>query len=1031
MTVRCACCVLVLIALVGDIRPTWAQEQGTENIADLRGQISRLRRQGKYIEAIPVADRYVALARQLHGEEHAEHAAAISSLAGLYRDGGRIAEAEPLYKRSLSIFEKTLGPEHPDVGSGLNVLGLLYYNQDRYSEAEPLYKRGLAVREKALGSDHPDVAVSLTNLALLYYALARYSEAEPLFKRSLTIREKARGPDHRDFSISQNNLARLYGAQGRYAEAEPLFKRSLTIREKALGPDHLDVGAALNNLAELYRALGRYAEAEPLYKRSLAINMKALKPEDPNVGSALNNLALLYLTQGRYAEAEPLFKRALAIDEKALRPDHLDFATDLNNLAQLYRAQARYSEAEPLFKRSLAIFEKALGPDHPVVGGVLNNLAQLYFEQSDWLRAADFWRRSTSVTVRRAQRGRDDLGTALTGKRKGEVEQLSYRFRDLVKAVHRLASDAVDAALAEEMFETAQWAGASEAAASLAQMATRQAKGDGALAKVVRERQDLLGEWQVRDKTLIAAKSQSPDKRNAEAETILSARLGSIDARIAEIDRSLAKDFPEYATVASPKPLAFTDVQALLASDEALLLFLDTRGRKSAPQETFIWIVTKTDTRWLRIDLGTQTLTERIAALRCGLDKTLWEDLDSADKCRSALGASPVAEIVTFETKDTNAQVLPFDIARAHALYKALFGPAEDIIKGKRLLIVPSGPLSSLPFNVLVTEPPTVAIPRKLGDYRGVAWLGARTAITVLPSVASLKALRQFAKAGHATKPYLGVGNPLLEGDQDDHRWGEHYKRRAKLARDKQECPKTLGQRLAIAATNPLVSFSKLFRGAVADIEEVRQLTPLPETANELCAVARRLNVPEIDVLLGANATETKLKELSEQGRLADYAILHFATHGALSGQIIGSAEPGLILTPPSKDISDPKVLERDDGYLTASEIATLKMDADWVVLSACNTAGAQTENGEALSGMARAFFYAGARALLVSHWAVGSDAAVKLTTRAFAELRSHPKSGRAEALRVSMRELIGRGTPLEAHPSQWAPFVVVGEGAR
>ena len=429
--------------------------------------------------------------------------------------------------------------------------------------------------------------------------------------------------------------------------------------------------------------------------------------------------------------------------------------------------------------------------------------------------------------------------------------------------------------------------------------------------------------------------------------------------------------------------------------------------------------------------MGTKALAERVASLRCGLDKALWESVESSDKCRSALSAEPTAETVTFDSKDTNVQVLPFELARAHELYKALFGQGADLIKGKHLLIVPSGPLTSLPFNVLVTEPPKTAIPAKLSDYRNVAWLGARQPITVLPSVASLKALRQFAKTSHASKPYLGVGNPLLDGDQDDPRWGEHYKRSAQLARDKQECPKTLGQRIVLAAGKPLASFSKFFRGAQADIEEVRQLTPLPETADELCAVGRRLGVPESDILLGANATEAKLKEMSERGWLADYAVLHFATHGALSGQIMGSAEPGLILTPPSKNTSDPNALERDDGYLTASEIATLKLDADWVILSACNTAGAQSENAEALSGMARAFFYAGARALLVSHWEVGSDAAVKLTTRAFAELKSHPKIGRAEAFRVSMDELIAKGSLNEAHPSQWAPFVVVGEGAR
>ena len=105
--------------------------------------------------------------------------------------------------------------------------------------------------------------------------------------------------------------------------------------------------------------------------------------------------------------------------------------------------------------------------------------------------------------------------------------------------------------------------------------------------------------------------------------------------------------------------------------------------------------------------------------------------------------------------------------------------------------------------------------------------------------------------------------------------------------------------------------------------------------------------------------------------------------------------------------------------------------DADWVVLSACNTAAGDKSDAEALSGLARAFFYAKARALLVSHWPVNSDAAVKLTTRAFAELSTNPQIGRAEALRHSMAELIIKGAPHEAHPAFWAPFVLVGEGAR
>ena len=339
-----------------------------------------------------------------------------------------------------------------------------------------------------------------------------------------------------------------------------------------------------------------------------------------------------------------------------------------------------------------------------------------------------------------------------------------------------------------------------------------------------------------------------------------------------------------------------------------------------------------------------------------------------------------------------------------------------------------SGPLSTLPLNVLVTEAPKAGVAGRLADYRSAAWLGTRQAITVLPSVASLKALRHFAKSGRTRKAYLGIGNPLLEGPRADLHFAAIMKDRAQAARDNQRCPVKLQQVASARDHRSVADFDQLFRGAQADIEQVRMATPLPETADELCAVGRLLGAGESEILLGARATEVAIKGLSDKGQLSNYAIVHFATHGALIGQPKGAAEPGLILTPPPKGTNEMQILERDDGFLTASEISALKLDADWVVLSACNTAGGAGEKAEALSGLARAFFYAGARALLVSHWAVGSEAAVKLTTKAFAELKSDPAISRTEAFRRSMLDLVTNASLAKAHPSVWAPFVVVGD---
>jgi CHAT domain-containing protein len=147
--------------------------------------------------------------------------------------------------------------------------------------------------------------------------------------------------------------------------------------------------------------------------------------------------------------------------------------------------------------------------------------------------------------------------------------------------------------------------------------------------------------------------------------------------------------------------------------------------------------------------------------------------------------------------------------------------------------------------------------------------------------------------------------------------------------------------------------------------------------------------------------------------KLAQFRVVHFATHGALAGQIGGIASA------------------EDDGYLAASEIAGLRPDADWVILSACNTAAGASEGSETLSGLSRAFIYAQARALLVSHWSVESHAAIGLITSAIGEMSRDAGVGRAEALRRAMLALIDRGETCEAHPSYWAPFVVVGEGGR
>jgi CHAT domain-containing protein len=817
----------------------------------------------------------------------------------------------------------------------------------KYSQAIPLAQRLLADIEKTYGPDHRDVAAALNDLAMLYGSQGRDAEAEPLYKRSIAILEKLHGLDSSEVAPQLNNLAAPYQRQERYADAEPLFERSLAIREKAVPRDHPDLGQSLNNLATNYEKQGRHADSEPLFKRSLAIYQKALGPEHPAVATLLNNLGQVDKVQGRYPEAEPLIKRSLAIREKVLVSDHPDVARSLNNLADLYERQGRYADAEPLYQRALAVRERAVGPDHPDTAASMNNLASFYQAEG---RPAD----ALPLVQRLIRKGRAQLRAALPVLADAQRQQLLP------------AEQALDQAL-----NAIQRGTQSSAASAVNKLAVRLAAGNDRLAELVRRDQDLSAEADVLDKAIVAAVSKERSKRDVVSEQRARARLAAISTERASLQKTLVAEFPDYAALSNPLPVTGREIQSLLSGDEAMVLFAVTE------KESYVFALTRERFDWKPLPLGAEALSRKIAAFRQGLDIAHASD---------ASGKSGL-----------------FDLALAHELYVTLLGPVESLTKDKRsLLVAPSGALTALPFHLLVTEQPAAAIPEKFDGYRDAAWLLKRQAVSVLPSVASLKSLRAFARKDHGVKPMTGFGDPLFDPSQ--------------AGGDKRNPAKTAARGVVAGA------YTDFWRGAGVDRVRLAQALPqLPDTADELNAVAKDLGVAASDIHLGSDASETTLKRTP----LADYSIVYFATHGLVAGDVKGLAEPSLALSIPAQPS------ELDDGLLTASEVAQLKLNADWVVLSACNTIAGDKPGAEALSGLARSFFYAGARALLVTHWSVDSAAATRLTISTFDRLRADPKLGRAEALRQAMLGYLNDpASPKNAYPGFWGPFALIGEGA-
>lgn len=361
------------------------------------------------------------------------------------------------------------------------------------------------------------------------------------------------------------------------------------------------------------------------------------------------------------------------------------------------------------------------------------------------------------------------------------------------------------------------------------------------------------------------------------------------------------------------------------------------------------------------------------------------------------LGATAIAEAVqrlraAVDIGDTPLERLPaFDTATAHDLYRQLLEPLRPAWgEARHLIVSAAGALGQIPFSLLVERPGAVAAtPLPFAGHADIPWLVRDRAISHVPSAAAFVALRRHPASGAGRRPFVGFGDPDFGAP-------------GAPAGVLRSAPRRGG------GGEPAPALRAAYR----------TLPPLPDTRDEVLTLARTLRAKPEDALLGAAASRANVL-----GRdLSRWEVVAFATHGLQPGELPGLDEPALALALPASEAQSP--------LLTLSDVLGLKLDADWVVLSACNTAGADGEAAEALSGLGRGFFFAGARALLVTHWPVESASARQLVSALFA--RQDATLSRAEALRQAQLELMGRSAGQSyslAHPLFWAPFALVGDG--
>jgi CHAT domain-containing protein/tetratricopeptide (TPR) repeat protein len=686
--------------------------------------------------------------------------------------------------------------------------------------------------------------------------------------------------------------------------------------------------------------------------------------------AALRVLADAVEQQGDLRAAEAHLRRAVS-----LRGVKGVDAYVLIDLAANLFAQGRASDAEAVYREALSLnrLDRATGHEVRVF------LAWLAWRAGDYAKSAEAYRAVCGdMAELAAQSARGFRATNARGSQREAAAQCAMRQAWTLWDWSRATPQQAPGGTFAESFAAAQRASVDPSADALALAGARAEaarRGLGAdldqLEAAIRER-DAIGGAPPEDLFGAVYQPGTPDDE---------ARRERFNAGIAALSAKIAAAAPRFWQLRRPEPVSVAALQAtrgsdatLLRADEALVLFMIRPGGQSG----VVYAISKARSGWAEISMSGDEISRAVGKIRASIDAGGYDGLRNAESDPGSMA---------------------FDRATAHALYIALFGAPE--VKAVldpcgTWLLVPTGALTALPFAALVTQPPEGGADADGDDdaLRATRWLMREKALSVLPSVSALRTIRQILPAERktATDPLLILANPAN-------------------APGAPKSSATPGAKLR--------GFRAFYRNGAPDAAMLGTLPELSYAEVEARALQQGLKAGVEALLMHDRASKAELMARNIAGSLARVRILGFATHGLAGGSGDALSEPALVLAAATKP---------EDWILKASEAATLRLNADWVLLTGCNTASPDYAGADGLSGFARAFFFAGASTLLVSHWRVNDQVAASLVPSAVVGSYGTKRASRATSLQRAMISILDDAVNGDPHPASWAVFALVGE---
>ena len=921
-------------------------------------------------------------------------ARSLEEAARLTRESNRLLnadqpnEARALAERALAIREEVLGPDDPAVAETLRALAAIEYGLEDFARSRALFERAVAIGESTLPPDHPALAEALRGLASVYHMQGQYSKATVLYERALAMDERALGLDHPEVLRIITSFAKHYNAIRDNVQAERLYQRALTIAERSFGKRDPAYAKALSNLATNYKDLGDYGKAASMFQQALGILEQSYGPDNPYISPLLINYGLLCIDTGDYERAVVFFQRTLELLKK-LPPNDFDLTLVLNNLGRAYLGAGQYDDAQAVLEHALVLREKLFGGAHMRVALCLSDLAEVYRAKGDFAKAEPLYQRALDILEK--VYGSDHLDLI------GPLEGLAIIYNATNDTARSIASERRANAIGErtltynlmrgsERQKLAYLASLSDAADRVVSLHLQSAPDNSdartMAVEAVLQRKGRVLDWMTDSLAVLRRRFGLEDRAlidrvndtNTQLATLVldgpqkqsltehERRITELEEQREQIENQISRESAGYYQPS--KPATVDAIQAAIPPGGALIEFSVYR-----PFDPRV--------RGYASGFGEPRY---VAYVLRPQHEVRWADLGDVKVIDSLIDA------VRIRLRDPQAH----DVNQAaRALDETLMQPVRLLLgDATRLLIAPDGYLNLLPFEALVDE--------------HNRYLIERYSCTYLTSGRDL--LRLSISRPSKSDPVV-VANPMF---------GEPRPGAADGMR-----------RIAVNRRRSVTTGS--------DLSQV-YFAPLVETDREARTI--KSVFPETMVFTRTRATEFTLRQVAAP------TFLHIATHGFFlspnavqrldaptgttrSIHINASIENPLLRSGLALAGANLQRRGDDDGILTALEASGLNLwGTKLVTLSACDTGVGEIKAGEGVYGLRRAFFLAGAEALVMSLWPVSDYVTREMMTSYYTGLKAG--LGRGDALRQAELAMLKR--PNRRHPFYWASFIQAGD---